>query len=402
MKKFPKIVSILLFIVCGAVLAAGVFCAPGLPRRLQSDRREDIPLRAVFPMVASPDGMTAETDDCYSARMKLFGVIPISSATVQVVADQYVIPGGFPFGVKILAEGAMVVSVNSVQTGQGAASPGHTAGVRAGDVILALNNTPLTGNAQLQALLQQSGGEPVTLALRRDGKDLTVTLTPVQDAAGQWRAGLWVRDSAAGLGTMTFYHPQTGWYGGLGHGVCDVDTGEAVPVQTGQMVAARINGVQKAAPGHAGELVGALESDRVLALLDQNNACGVYGPAAAPPTGETVRVARKQEVTTGPATVLACVSGQVEAYTCRIESVDLRDDTEQNMVICMTDARLLQAAGGIVQGMSGSPVLQNGRLIGAVTHVFLHDPTRGYGVFAQTMLETVVSADAARQRQKAS
>ncbi len=211
----------------------------------------------------------------------------------------------------------------------------------------------------------------------------------MQDESGCYRIGMWVRDSAAGLGTLTFYDPQTGCFGGLGHAVCDVDAGEPVPLLSGEIVFAEVLGVQKAAPGSPGELRGALDENRPLGTLTQNGDTGVYGRwQAPPPAGERVAVAHAQEVKPGPAELLCCVSGEVRRYECEIEKIRYDETATRNMVVRVTDPALLAAAGGIVQGMSGSPLLQQGKLVGAVTHVFLNDPQKGYAIFADTMLQT--------------
>lgn len=346
------------------------------------------------PMVAKADAaMTAnagQVEDAYDAKVKLFGVIPIATAKVQVADDDYVIAGGFPFGIKIFAEGVLIVGFNDVKTANGLVNPATDAGLQAGDFVLAVEKKPISTNTQLQEQLEASGGNPVTLSVQRQGKNHTVTLTPALAEDGKYKAGMWVRDSTAGLGTMTFYQPASGMYGGLGHAVCDSDTGEIMSVLTGEIVKAEISGIHKATAGTAGEIRGTLLDQVKMGSILQNCQCGIYGELYDTlPQGELIKVARKQEVKTGAASIVSYIEGERRTYACEIEKINLNEDTTQNLVIRITDEALLAATGGIVQGMSGSPILQNGMLIGAVTHVFVNSPQKGYGVFADTMLTTV-------------
>ena len=231
------------------------------------------------------------------------------------------------------------------------------------------------------------------IAVSRDGDEFTAVLEPVySEKNGCWRGGMWVRDSIAGIGTVTFVNKATGDFAGLGHPICDCDTGEIVPVSSGEAVPVEITSAKKGERGIPGELLGSFRRGGTYGTLDQNNSAGVYGKlspeALGELDGEEMPMAYSNEITTGSADIISSVSGVPERYSVQIESIDYKSgDETRNMVIKITDSRLIEVTGGIVQGMSGSPLIQNGKLIGAVTHVFVADPTRGYAIFAENMMK---------------
>lgn len=336
--------------------------------------------------------------DVYQTEINLFGVIPVKTVTVDVVKESDVIPSGQPFGVKLLTEGVMVVGMSDVDTASGSDNPSYAAGIRVGDILIALNGQTVSTNDEVSKIFSQSGGKPVTVSLKRNNIAYSVVVTPAKSAGDNtYKAGLWVRDSTAGIGTMTFYCPGTKLFAGLGHGVCDVDTGEIMPLSTGDIVHAIINGVTKGSKGTAGELRGYFVSDTAWGRLRANTETGVYGEMNAYPGGKAVPVAMKQQVHAGAATILVTLNGTApQSYGIVIERVHFNDagDTK-NMIVRVTDPKLLAQTGGIVQGMSGTPIIQDGRLVGAITHVFLNDPVHGYGIFAENMLNTVKSLEKA-------
>lgn len=289
------------------------------------------------------------------------------------------IPGGMPFGIKLRTDGVMVVSVNK-------GSPAAKAGIRAGDIILSVNGSTVETNAEIAAAIQQEPSGSEVVYLRRDSEKC-VSVTP-QSADGRLILGVWVRDSAAGIGTLTYYDPETGSFGGLGHPVSDVTTGELMPLASGEITEAEIFGVTKSADGEPGELCGELCSGAA-GTLEANTPVGVFGTLSSGIEGKVLPVAHKSEVECGEAVILSTISGtEPQEYEAEIEKINLCAlNGTKSMIIRITDERLLETAGGIVRGMSGSPIIQNGMLVGAVTHVFLNDPTRGYAVFAETMVE---------------
>ncbi len=388
--KIPKIIAKILFIVCALLLVLGLISARTLPKFLLAGDTNDIDLPLRVPLTAKAN--TPIIDGSYTASVNLFGIIPIGQTQVTIVDDDYVVVGGTPFGIKIMSQGVLVVGFNDIPTQSGYTNPAKKAGLKEGDIVLAINNQTVSTNARVQELVEQSAGDPMTLSVQRNGVNLQLTLIPALAPDGKYRAGMWVRDSAAGLGTMTFYHPASGMYGGLGHSVCDSDTGQTVSLLTGEIVTANIIEVKKAVSGRAGAIVGTLNSKQSLGDILCNSEQGIFGRLDKPPaSGQTMAVAHKQQVTTGSAQILSCVDGTTRAYSCEIESITLKSDSSQNLVIRITDQMLLSQTGGIVQGMSGSPIIQNGKLVGAVTHVFLNQPEKGYGIFAENMLETAQS-----------
>ncbi len=334
----------------------------------------------------------AQGDRTHKAQISLLG-IPVKTVTVTETEEQWIVPGGTPFGMKLFTSGVVVVGLSDIDTEAGRRSPAQEAGIAQGDVITAVNGKTVTASEMVSQAMMESGGAPVTMTIDRDGAPCTVTIIPAKSVYDhQYKGGLWVRDSTAGIGMVTYYCPETGQFGGLGHGICDVDTNELMPLRTGEIVPVCISGVVKGQDGDAGELKGYFTSDEVMGQLCRNDETGVYGSLYDAPTdGSPVAAAMKQDVEKGAAQILTTVDGEVpQLYDIAIESLDMREDAvTKNMVIRITDQNLLDKTGGIVQGMSGSPILQNGRLVGAVTHVFINDPTRGYGIFIENMLEVV-------------
>ena len=340
------------------------------------------------PMTVQETG-GGETAQEYNAFVKLFRTIPVKRARLTVGARSEVVPGGDIFGLRLFTAGVIVVETETIETEAGRVSPAKQAGLQPGDVILSLNGEPVRSHTQFSALLADAEDTPLTVVYQRDGQQKETTFCAAYSTVyDRYMAGLWVRDSAAGIGTMTFYLPENGVYAGLGHAVCDVDTGEVLPMYEGDIVAAVIHGCKKGIAGQAGELRGSFAGDRIGSLL-LNTADGVYGALDSfDVNAATVEVAFPQEVETGEAQMISTVDDSgPQTFDVQIEKVTPRDNEGRNMIIRVTDAKLLEKTGGIVQGMSGSPILQNGRLVGAVTHVFVNDPQRGYAIFAQTMAQ---------------
>ena len=337
------------------------------------------------------------------------GVSSASAAARDGTAVQMpasVCVGGMPFGVKFYTEGILVVGFCDVDVhasnGSRNVNPARDAGLKMKDVIVKVNGeTPLCAESLTKAV-EASGGKPITLtvkrcvspASKRQGNgtpkttELTVTVTPVLSASeNRFKTGLWVRDSGAGIGTVTFILPDTGAFGGLGHGICDGDTGELISMQRGQVTDVTVSGIERGAAGDPGAIKGYFAPGKTGSLL-KNTECGVYGVFAARPTSaKQIPVGRKEEMTEGDATLLCTLdNGQVGAYKVKITSIDKSATGSKCFTLTVTDPTLIEKTGGIVQGMSGSPIIQNGKLVGAVTHVLINDPTAGYGIFIENML----------------
>jgi stage IV sporulation protein B len=324
--------------------------------------------------------------------LKLLGIIPIKRVRAEHIERPELIPCGSPFGIKILTGGAIVTELGDVDGENGFISPARDI-IKPGDIITRVNGADVTKNDDISNAVQLNA-DKTHIEFTRDGKQRTAEVTPVKsNRDGNLKIGVWVRDSSAGIGTMTFYNPADGTFGGLGHAVCDVDTGQILPLAAGQAVSVYISGVIKGFPGAPGELCGSFMSRVPIGTIYANTDSGVFGVMDSPPVvGEnantdTIPMAYKQEVEIGPARILTTLDGNTpREYDVLIEKIDYNDRNKvKNMVIRVTDRKLLGKTGGIVQGMSGSPIVQNGRLVGAVTHVFVSDPARGYGIFAENM-----------------
>ena len=300
-------------------------------------------------------------------------------------APRVLIPGGQAIGVAIRTQGGLVV---------GAGDNGRDS-LREGDMILSVNGVPLLESAMLTEAVNAAQGQPLSLRISRGGQENDLLLTPRYDESSRaWRLGVWVRDSTAGVGTLTYYDPATGAYGALGHAITDSDTGSLLPVREGALMQAEIVDVRRGQRGAPGELRGSFLREQVtLGTVQVNTALGIYGrleaPAASALYPDGLPTASRGQVHTGAATILSTIAGQEACeYAIEITQVSRQSAAApKSMVLRVIDERLLSSTGGIVQGMSGSPILQDGRIVGAVTHVFVSDPTQGYGVFIDWMLQ---------------
>ena len=349
-----------------------------------------------------PLSVYSSTGNTFRMDLKLLGLINIKPVSVQVVDRRVVALCGTPFGIKMVTDGVMVVGTGAItDCNSRAVSPAQIAGIQEGDIILSINGEKISSKKQLTKLVESSAGQPLSLVVRRGEQLTSLHLSPVRSSLdNSYHLGQWVRDSSAGIGTMTFYDPNNGCFAGLGHAICDVDTGQLMPLSQGEIVEASIIGVHAGKSGSPGQLQGAFVANRSIGSLYTNSYNGVYGRLMNQPVdAQTIPMAQCQEVRQGPVKILTTVSGQKpQLFDACIEKLSLsQDEPTKNMVLRITDPDLLELSGGIVQGMSGSPIIQDGMLVGAVTHVFVNDPTRGYGIFAENMDNTLLTVAAASQ-----
>lgn len=339
----------------------------------------------------------------YQLQMRLFGILPIRSVTMDVLPRVSLVPGGESIGVNIRSPGVLVADDAEVIGEDGRRRyPAREADIEAGDLIVAINGKRIKDKEEAAQLIAESGrrGETVRVQLLRNGRVMTREIRPVYDEARQrFLIGLWIRDWATGIGTLSFYDPSTNTFGALGHMVTD-NAGRPYPMDTGTIVEAFVAGIRPGRPGEPGEKIGVfVDEGTPLGLVTTNTPFGIFGRLDKEPATiaakAPVPVGLAGEVRRGPAQMLTVVKGrQVEAFDVEIERVAPQDRADdKGMTIRVTDPRLLAATGGIVQGMSGSPILQDGKLVGAVTHVFVNDPTRGYAVFAEWMAGNLPRAD---------
>lgn len=382
---------------------AGIFGAAGyysgkLPSSMTAVPSCEIRI-AEFPELSCSEDIS-DAGSVYPETRKvtfsLFGAVPVKTVSIREAEPPVLAVGGEAFGIKLLMDGVMVTELGDVTDSSGAAvCPAEQAGIEVGDIIKLADGLPVLSNSGLQEVISESGGRDVRMTVSRDGREFTSSLKPVfSEASNCWRCGMWVRDSAAGIGTMTFINRSTGEFAGLGHPICDPDTGELVPLSSGEAVPVTITSVRRGERGIPGELQGIFTKGKSCGTLCRNSSCGIFGRLSPEMLSglsggcEEFTMGYRQDVVTGPAEIYASVSDSgPERYSVEIEKVDLSSDSARDMVVRITDSRLLEKTGGIVQGMSGSPIIQNGKLIGAVTHVFIADPTRGYGIFAERMAE---------------
>lgn len=312
--------------------------------------------------------------------------LPCSPAAT---GESVLIPGGIPFGVKFTTEGVLVVGFCDVDTDHGKINPAYSAGLRTGDVIRKINDRGVRDAAMLSSLMEAGGGQAFTVTFVRDGQEQTITVTPAYSVSEEkYKSGIWIRDGGAGIGTVTFIDPQSGMFAGLGHGICDGDTGQLIPMDRGTVIDVTISGIVRGQAGSPGEVKGYFNHTKLGSVFG-NTECGVFGLLTEIPSacGKAVPVAAHGEIHDGKAELLCSLdTDTVTHYTVSISAIHPDATSNKCFTVTVTDPALIAKTGGIVQGMSGSPIIQDGKLVGAVTHVLVGDPTRGYGIFIENML----------------
>ena len=334
----------------------------------------------------------AEMDNVKILRSDLnpFGIPVSASKTPTSYKNMKLYVGGMPFGVKFATDGLLIVGFSDIKNGDKTENPCRTAGLKINDVIVSINGKSVSSTEELTDRVAANGKSPLTVEYVRDGKTYKAVITPSYcSEEGKYKAGIFVRDSGAGIGTVTYIVPEDGSFAGLGHGICDGETGKLIPMSRGSVVGVEINGVVKGLSGSPGEVKGYFNSGKTGTLL-RNTQCGVYGVFAnspASPISTPVSLGLRNEVKEGNATIYSTLNGTTpRAYEIKIS--DIKRDATGNkcFTVKVTDPALIEKTGGIIQGMSGSPIIQNGKLVGAVTHVLINDPTTGYGIFIENML----------------
>ena len=335
----------------------------------------------------------ARKDGNFRLGRKLFGTIPFKEISVNVEDACYAVPCGMPVGIYLKSRGVMVIGTGKVTDENGSEAEPAYGILQSGDYIEAINGEPLSDKEALITSLNRMGESEALLRVRRGGRELELSVDTVKTADGSRKLGAWVRDDTQGIGTMTYLKPDGG-FGALGHGISDSDTGRVVEIENGALYETEILGIEKGSAGNPGVMAGVIYygPGSRLGSVAQNTDCGIFGTAGqafCDAVGQqTMEVGHRQDVKRGKAWIRSCVSGEACDYEIEIQRVDYSPAKEnKSLVFQVTDERLLRLTGGIVQGMSGSPILQNGKLVGAVTHVFVQDSTRGYGIFVEDMLK---------------
>ncbi|MBQ8280937.1 MAG: SpoIVB peptidase [Lachnospiraceae bacterium] len=343
--------------------------------------------------------LSAEATGTHEAKVYLFNIIPVDTIDVNVVTPSSCYVGGQIVGISLTTDGVLVLGSGEVTTTSGTTVEPSKNILKSGDYVVEINGKEVNEKEKLVQYIQECSGDTITLTVNRNGEMIEVAVKPELAEDGTYKIGAWIRDDTAGIGTLTFIDPSTGKFGALGHGITDVDTGTLLEILSGDVYKAHVLSINKGKVGDPGEIVGSMSrnSASYIGSLENNDNIGVYG------TVENIdscldkleidedmlyEIGYASSVHEGTITIVSECLGELEEYTAEIEVVDHSNvNSEKAMKIVITDERLLKSTGGIVQGMSGSPIIQDGKLIGAVTHVLVDDPTKGYGIFIENMLE---------------
>lgn len=330
--------------------------------------------------------------DSYEMDLKLFGVLPLKKIDIEVIENKMLIPMGCPIGIYLKTQGVLVIDTGSFQGIDGSKHAPAEYTLQAGDYLIAMDGIAITGKKQIKEYVEQSGGKEIIFQLTRKGNSIQVRLQPQMDENSNYKIGAWLRDSAQGIGTLTYVDTEN-HFGALGHGINDIDTGELLSLGNGLLYETEIVAIQKGAKGSPGELTGVIsyQPDKISGVITSNTVEGVYGITSQnvleSVMQEALPVALKQEVTLGMAQIYCNIAGATNYYDVEITQIDEGNEIlNRQLSFRVTDEELLRLTGGIVQGMSGAPLLQNGKIIGAVTHVLVNDPAKGYGIFIEDML----------------
>lgn len=330
--------------------------------------------------------------DTYQMDLKLFGILPYKNVDIEIIQDKMLIPSGIPIGIYVKTSGVLVVGIGEFENRRGdQVSPAKYV-LQKGDYIIQIDGEEIENKKQFIELVEESGGDDMVLTIKRNNEITDVMVRADQNQNEEWKLGIWIRDNAQGIGTMT-YEDTDHTFGALGHGINDVDTSLLMNLEEGTLYKTEIVGITRGANGSPGELTGYIEydSDNVIGEITENTAEGIFGicdeELVESASYEPIPIALKQEIELGPAQIICSVTGEPEFYDVEIVEVNLeQENINRGIVIQVVDEKLLTLTGGIIQGMSGSPIIQNGKLAGAVTHVLVQDSTRGYGIFIEEML----------------
>lgn len=401
LKKYQKYrrKSFLLFCVM-LICSAYLWLVDAIPDTISILRGEEVTLAEDLPVTTkleTVDGTISSSGNIngnsYEVSCRLFGIIPVKRVTVYIVKEAQVIPCGTPFGIYIHTDGVLVVDISDiVQNGIAVESPAAHI-LKPGDYITAVNGTTVSEKEEVQQAVAQSSGEVMRLSVMREGEPLECELCPILNDTGNYQLGVWVRDDLAGIGTLT-YVDADGRFGALGHGITDVDVERLVSMKSATAYQAEILSIIRGEKGSPGELVGQIyyTPANEIGEITKNTKNGIFGRLDGLPDllqeASAMEIGFKQEIKTGSAQILVTLEDTRQLYDIIISDVDLNpQEANKGIAFQVADDTLIQETGGIIQGMSGAPILQNGKVIGAVTHVFVDNPTKGYGIFIETMLE---------------
>lgn len=400
MKKFFKILLILTLII----ILVYVSNVTSIPDNLILMQGEELNIKTMFGLnLENSSGQTIEamasdTEKISKEVGKLdlslnLGNFSLKDVTVNVIPNTVVIPGGEAIGLRLYTSGVLVVGMSEiVGTDNKSYSPYKDSGLQEGDMIVKIDDKAITCTSDLITKVNECNGNSVEITYVRDGNNYITEIKPTKTEENEYKLGLWVRDAAAGVGTITYYDPESQMFGALGHGILDIDTDQLIDIAKGEVITSKILSIVKGEKGKPGEVQGSIDNGKVIGEVYKNTNFGIYGKltdVSLIEGGKTLEVMPRDEVKLGKATIICTLDdNKREEYEIEIEKLYTSTNrNNKNMIIKVTDERLLEKTGGIIQGMSGSPILQDGKFVGAVTHVMVNNPEKGYGIFADTMLK---------------
>ncbi len=400
MKKFFKILLILTLII----ILVYVSNVTSIPDNLILMQGEELNIKTMFGLnLENSSGQTIEamasdTEKISKEVGKLdlslnLGNFSLKDVTVNVIPNTVVIPGGEAIGLRLYTSGVLVVGMSEiVGTDNKSYSPYKDSGIQEGDMIVKIDDKAITCTSDLITKVNECNGNSVEITYVRDGNNYITEIKPTKTEENEYKLGLWVRDAAAGVGTITYYDPESQMFGALGHGILDIDTDQLIDIAKGEVITSKILSIVKGEKGKPGEVQGSIDNGKVIGEVYKNTNFGIYGKltdVSLIEGGKTLEVMPRDEVKLGKATIICTLdNNKREEHEIEIERLYTSTNrNNKNMIIKVTDERLLEKTGGIIQGMSGSPILQDGKFVGAVTHVMVNNPEKGYGIFADTMLK---------------
>ena len=408
MRNLLRVLSVISAVLCVIIFSLIYFIEASVPEKVITVEKAGYQIPEIFGLnlfnvnLKNDLNVSRNNKDSVEqeAEIELLNIIPVKNIQITNSKRKYVVPGGEIFGIKLYTDGIIIVDTDIVETEYGNINPAEKSGLLIGDIIKSIDDVEIRSTNHLTKVLEKSKGKEINLTVSRNGKIINIKFKTYKDnISGKYKAGLWVRDSTAGLGTVTFYNPENNSFAGLGHPIYDVDTKSIMPMKNGEMAEASIKGLYKSTNGSVGELCGLL-SGKTTGTLCLNREEGIYGFTTIKKT-ETLPVAVKQEVVVGDAQIICTIDNSGPKYF-DVEIIKIYSNSttvNKDMIIKIKDKNLLNITGGIVQGMSGTPIIQNGMLVGAITHVFVNEPTQGYAIFAERMYETSVSREMEKYQQ---
>ena len=400
------------FLLCFLLIVYIYICAvDAIPKKIMLFKGEKINVKTIFgislenndldfeTILTSSEAINKQETGTTKYIVKLFGIFDVKDVDVSVIERIKVIPIGQVSGIKLYTSGVLVVGMSEIKGEDNLKyRPYENLGIQEGDTIVQVNNRSVIDTKDLIDIVNHSKGESINIKYVRNEEIQECNIKPVKISNTEYKLGLWVRDSAAGIGTMTYIEPKTNKFAALGHGITDIDTGNVLSISKGQLITTKIVSLIKGTNGNPGRIQGSINEQSKIGKIEKNSIFGIYGTIeditkVNPYNNQAIDVATRSEIQLGDATILCSIDGKkIEEYRIQIDKIYINNDyNNKSMLIKVTDEELLKKTGGIIQGMSGSPVIQNGKFIGAITNVLINDPTKGYVVFGDLMVKEMKS-----------